>query len=164
MKMKMVPALVMALAVAAVAAAAIVLLRQSTATPLASTLRPGDAAVRAQGQRIYTAHCAQCHGSELQGQADWRTRGPDGLLPAPPHDDTGHTWHHPDELLFRLTKFGVARTLDMPDYRSSMPAYETVLSDDEIVAVLSWIKSRWPVSIRERHDQINAQDARERSR
>ena len=164
MAMKAFPAVVVVLAIAAVTAAAFVLLQHAASTSLSHKLQPDDASKRAQGQRIYAVHCAQCHGTELQGQPDWQTRGPDGLLPAPPHDATGHTWHHPDELLFRLTKYGIARTLDMPDYRSNMPAYETVLNDEEIIAVLSWIKSRWPVSIRERHDQINAQDARERSR
>jgi len=161
--MKTLPAVVVVLAIAAVAAAAFVLLQRAAITSLPHRLQPDDASVRALGQQIYSVHCAQCHGTELQGQPDWQTRGPDGLLPAPPHDATGHTWHHPDELLFRLTKYGIARTLDMPEYRSGMPAYEAVLSDEEIVAVLSWIKSRWPVSIRERHDQINTQSRREGS-
>jgi mono/diheme cytochrome c family protein len=121
----------------------------------ALALRPGDARIVAQGERIYTERCASCHGARLEGQPNWRTRGPDGLLPAPPHDASGHTWHHPDELLFRITKFGVAKAANLTDYKSAMPVYEGVLSDEEIVAVLSWIKSRWPASIREKHDQMN---------
>ena len=31
------------------------------------------------------------------------------------------------------------------------------LSDDEIVAVLSWIKAQWPLEVQQRHDEINAQ-------
>lgn len=164
MPMKIRPSIVVVLAVAVVGAAALVLLRHPADGSFSPSLQPDNMSMRAQGERIYAVHCAQCHGAELQGQADWQTRGADGLLPAPPHDATGHTWHHPDELLFRLTKFGIARTLDMPDYRSAMPAYETVLSDEEIVAVLSWIKSRWPAQLRERHDQLNAQSLRERNR
>ena len=130
------------------------------ATPHA--LRPDDAAVLAVGARVYTQHCAACHGVHGEGQPDWREHGPDGLLPAPPHDASGHTWHHPDQQLFAITKLGLARVINQPDYRSAMPAYEGTLSDAEIVAVLSWIKSRWPPEVRRHHDQINAAAARER--
>lgn len=118
-------------------------------------LRPDDAAVIALGQKVYAAQCASCHGARLEGQPNWRERGLDGRLPAPPHDASGHTWHHPDELLFRITKLGVARAANLKDYASAMPAYEGVLSDAEIVAVLSWIKAQWPPDIRAKHDQLN---------
>lgn len=120
-------------------------------------LRPRDPTALATGQKIYAERCASCHGAQLEGQPDWQSRGGDDLLPAPPHDATGHTWHHRDELLFRITKFGMAKAINMPDYKSSMPVYEGVLSNEEIVAVLSWIKSRWPSSVRAKHDQLNAQ-------
>lgn len=121
----------------------------------ASLLRPDDPATVALGQRVYAAHCARCHGVRGEGQPRWREQGPDGLLPAPPHDASGHTWHHPDEVLFRITKLGVAKAAGLPGYDSAMPAYEGVLSDGEIVAVLSWIKSRWPAEIRAKHDEMN---------
>ena len=76
-------------------------------------------------------------------------------MPAPPHDRNGHTWHHADKLLFELTKFGVQKYAG-ENYESNMPAYEGVLSDREIVASLSYIKSHWPEAIRKRHDAINA--------
>jgi mono/diheme cytochrome c family protein len=125
-------------------------------------LRPDDAAVLAQGQRVYVAHCAACHGAQLEGQPNWRERGPDGRLPAPPHDASGHTWHHADEVLIRITREGVANVAQLKDYISAMPAYAGALSDDDIIAVLSWIKSRWPAEIRSKHDQIN-QHARARA-
>ena len=118
-------------------------------------LRPDDASMLAQGQRVYVAHCAACHGAQLEGQPNWRERGPDGRLPAPPHDASGHTWHHPDEVLIRITREGVAQVAQLKDYVSAMPVYEGVLSDEEIVAVLSWIKSQWPADIRSRHDELN---------
>lgn len=105
------------------------------------------------------AHCASCHGAQLQGQPNWRERGADGRLPAPPHDASGHTWHHPDELLFRITKLGVVKAAQLQDYQSSMPAYEGVLSDEQILAALSWIKAQWPADIRARHDQLNTASA-----
>jgi mono/diheme cytochrome c family protein len=123
-------------------------------------LRPDDPTLLATGERIYATQCASCHGAQLEGQAEWRTRGADGLLPAPPHDASGHTWHHPDEMLFRITKYGVASLIGDPSYRTAMPVYEQVLSDEEIIAVLSWIKAQWPASVREKHDQMNAQAAK----
>lgn len=146
--------------ISAVAAAALLLsylaLRSTDDDPV-SRLRPDDAGLVAKGGAIYVAQCASCHGLKLEGQPDWRTRGADGLLPAPPHDASGHTWHHPDDTLFRITKFGVAKIIGDPNYKTAMPAYEGRLSDEEIVAVLSWIKAQWPASIRQRHDQMNAQ-------
>lgn len=117
-------------------------------------LTPADPQRLAVGERVYRSHCASCHGAKLEGQPNWRERDAQGRLPAPPHDASGHTWHHPDEMLFAITKFGVARAAKLADYPSDMPAYEGVLSDEEIVAVLSWIKSRWPAQIRRRHDEF----------
>jgi mono/diheme cytochrome c family protein len=128
---------------------------QRSATPVRVALQPDDLHVLAAGERVYLAHCAACHGARLEGQPNWRTPGADGRLPAPPHDASGHTWHHADEVLFNITKHGVAKAANLPDHKSAMPAYDGVLSDDEIIAVLSWIKSRWPPEVRARHDQIN---------
>jgi len=128
------------------------------------SLRPDDPQVLRVGERIYAQQCAACHGAKGEGQADWRDRGADGLLPAPPHDPSGHTWHHPDEQLFAITKQGLAQLINQPDYRTAMPIYSGVLSDDEIVAVLSWIKAQWPPEIRQRHDEINVQYRKSLSR
>ncbi len=124
-------------------------------SPAPLRLRPDDAALTALGQRVYATHCAACHGARLEGQPGWRERGPDGRLPAPPHDASGHTWHHPDDVLFRITKHGVAEVAQLKDYASAMPVYDGVLSDEQIVAVLSWIKSQWPAAVRARHDELN---------
>lgn len=118
-------------------------------------LEPEDAALVAQGKQVYAEHCASCHGANLEGQANWQQRGPDGLLPAPPHDPSGHTWHHPDQVLIALTKYGPGKLIEDPNYRTAMPAYDAVLSDEEIVAALSYIKSTWPADIRARQDALN---------
>jgi mono/diheme cytochrome c family protein len=123
----------------------------------AIALVPDDPAVVAEGRQIYTTQCASCHGATMQGQPNWQARGADGKLPAPPHDPTGHTWHHPDTVLFALTKYGPARMIGDPAYKSDMPAYDETLSDDQIIAALSYIKSTWPAEIRQRHDRINEQ-------
>ena len=112
-----------------------------------------DSARLALGGALYGAHCAACHGAELEGEPNWRQRKPDGLLPAPPHDETGHTWHHPDGQLFEITKRGTAALVGS-DYRTAMGPFGAVLSDDEIRAVLAYIKSRWPDNIRARQAGI----------
>ena len=117
-------------------------------------LRPGDAATVATGKSVYEEHCASCHGADLEGQVNWRERLSTGRLPAPPHDRTGHTWHHPDAQLFDITKRGPAAVVG-GSYESDMPGFDGVLTDTEIIAILSYIKSTWPASIRARHDDLN---------
>ena len=107
------------------------------------------------GRDVYASQCAACHSANLEGQPRWRTRKPNGRLPAPPHDASGHTWHHDDLSLFRLTKFGLSAVVGQP-VETDMPAFEGVLSDREIWAVLAYIKSRWPENIRQRQADINA--------
>ena len=124
----------------------------------AHALRPNDVAVVAAGKQVYDRQCASCHGAKLEGQPNWRLRDASGRLPAPPHDASGHTWHHPDEVLFRIVKEGVAKVANLKDYQSAMPVYAGVLSDAEIVAVLSYIKANWPPEIRRRHDELNAME------
>jgi mono/diheme cytochrome c family protein len=128
-----------------------------TAKADAITLKPDDPAVVAQGAEVYAATCASCHGLALEGQPDWRSRNSDGRLPAPPHDASGHTWHHDSATLFTLTKLGVAEMIGDPSYQSDMPAYADTLIDANIIAVLSYIKSTWPQDIRDSHDAMEKQ-------
>lgn len=134
--------------------------RQPAATGV--TLRTDDPQVLAQGRAIYAAQCAGCHGASLQGQPNWRERDASGRLPAPPHDTSGHTWHHPDQVLFDLVKYGVAKAAHLPGYDSAMPAYEGKLSDAEIVAVLAWIRSQWPGEVRKLQQQADEAARRQR--
>jgi mono/diheme cytochrome c family protein len=108
-----------------------------------------DAAQVAQGRGLYQTHCASCHGAHLQGEPDWQTRKPGGELPAPPHDASGHTWHHPEEQLFAIIKHGMARFAP-PGYKTAMPSFVGVLTDSEIRAVLAYIESSWPAEIHQR--------------
>ncbi len=119
------------------------------------TLLPKDRSVTSLGASVYSANCATCHGVALEGQANWRGRDADGHLPAPPHDETGHTWHHSDSYLFLMTKYGIEKMIGRK-YPNNMPAYEDKLTDEEIIAALSYIKSTWPSRIQRQHDQINA--------
>jgi mono/diheme cytochrome c family protein len=105
------------------------------------------------GQRLYATACASCHGASLEGQPNWQRRLPSGRLPAPPHDASGHTWHHSDTQLFRITKLGPAAYPD--GHPTDMPAFGGSLSDDEIAAILAFIKSKWPADIQSRQERIS---------
>ena len=90
------------------------------------------------GKAIYAENCASCHGVVLEGQANWRQRDAEGYLPAPPHDERGHTWHHSDSYLFLMTKYGIEEMIGK-SYPNNMPVFEDKLTDDEIIAALSYI-------------------------
>ncbi len=142
------------LALAVTAAAAVLLGGGGRADPDADP----DADPVARGRAVYAAWCAECHGARLEGQPDWRSRKPDGRLPAPPHDASGHTWHHSDADLFTIIKQGVG-AFAPPGYESDMPAFGGVLSDAEIRAVLAFIRSSWPEDIRRRQAAISRRAA-----
>ena len=124
------------------------------AEPASLSLLHKDNRVVSNGKKIYAQKCASCHGLNLEGETNWRQRGSDGYLPAPPHDQNGHTWHHSDDYLFRMTKYGIEKIIGQK-YLNNMPAYEGILSDKEIIATLSYIKSTWPDYIQRRHDRLN---------
>ena len=111
---------------------------------------PGNVQQVAAGKVVYDENCASCHGLSLEGERNWRRPKPDGGFRAPPHDETGHTWHHPDDSLFQITKEG-GRPYNP---RSGMPGFKSILSDDEIWSVLAYIKSRWPAQIQTRQRDL----------
>ena len=117
-----------------------------------STPDPNDAQLVARGKVVYDEQCARCHGANLEGQPDWRHRLPNGRMPAPPHDPTGHTWHHSDKQLFDMTKVGPGALV--PGYQSDMPGFKDKLSDADIWAVLSYIESTWPADIRAKQQRV----------
>jgi mono/diheme cytochrome c family protein len=102
------------------------------------------------GRTIYAAKCASCHGANLEGQPDWQSAKEDGTYPAPPHDETGHTWHHGDAMLRDYVRRGGQAVLDDMgvDFTSGMPGFGDDLTDDDIEAVLAYIRSTWPDRIR----------------
>ena len=90
----------------------------------------------AAGEEIYAQNCASCHGP---------VQGPVVLAAAPVHGDAGHTWHHPDRLLHQWV-------LDRPPLATVMPAFRGVLSDEQVLEVLAYIKSTWLPEIQDRQD------------
>lgn len=112
---------------------------------------PGDATDLDQvafGSRVYGRICANCHGAGLDGQLGWEEPLKDGTRLAPAHSTEGETWRRTDETLYEVVKFG-GETL-MPDGGvSRMPGFGEKLTDDEIWAVIAFIKSTWPTNVQE---------------
>jgi mono/diheme cytochrome c family protein len=106
------------------------------------------------GADVYMQNCANCHGRRLQGQALWQLRDQYEGRRAPPHDSTGHTWQHSDEDLFHITKYGRFAATP-PNAVSYMPAFEHSLNDADIIAVLAFIKARWPIGMRASQSMLN---------
>ena len=124
--------------------------------PSALGADPRDPEQVALGQKIYDTNCASCHGVNLEGETnDWKIKKPDGFLPAPPHNDEGHTWHHDDSLLFNYTKKGGNEVIP-GNFQSGMPGFGEVLSDEEIWAALTYIKSNWSKQNLERQEKMSA--------
>lgn len=105
----------------------------------------------ASGEALYAENCAACHGANLEGQDNWQSPGEDGRLPAPPHDETGHTWHHGDQVLFEYTKLGGRKLMAAQgmEFDSGMPGFGDQLSDQEIWNILGYIQSTWPERVQE---------------
>jgi len=113
-----------------------------------------DAAAVLKGKVIYQQTCSACHGRYLEGQPLWQLDDQYAGRRAPAQDATGHTWQHSDEDLFAMTKYG--RFPQTPeDAISHMPAFQKDLSDEEVLDVLAFIKSRWPTGIRVSQSMLN---------
>jgi len=117
-------------------------LNYSLAAEVPQAINTNDAALVALGNRLYARECASCHGKNLEGQTpNWFRPLSDGTMPAPPHDASGPTSLHPDNILFDIVKYGRIRSAQAT-MQSHMPTFADRLSDREIWAVLSFIKSR----------------------
>ena len=109
------------------------------------------------GETLYADHCASCHGANLEGEPNWRSKKEDGTLPAPPHDETGHTWHHDNQLLYNYTKLGGEAALAARgvEFNSGMPGFGETLTDDEIWNILAFIRSTWGERVQEIQEARN---------
>lgn len=71
-----------------------------------------------EGQRLYGQFCGQCHGAQLQGGSA------KGFLSG--------VWNHGDGNQFRNVKHGITQ--------EGMPAFENILTDDQIRSVVNYIR------------------------
>jgi mono/diheme cytochrome c family protein len=118
--------------------------RSSSRSTTASVDRANvaNAALVAQGKHIYATRCASCHGSDLKGEQGWPQRRPNGVMPASPLDASGLARQRDDQWLFTTIKQG-GQAIASPGDISYMPAFGS-LTDADIWAVISYIKSTWP--------------------
>jgi mono/diheme cytochrome c family protein len=100
------------------------------------------------GQKVYAESCSECHGANLEGEPNWQQQNEDSSFRSPPHNSTGHTWHHGDKVLIDSIVLGGARLPDGIGGSSNMPAFGDILTEEEITAVLTYIKSTWPEDTR----------------
>jgi mono/diheme cytochrome c family protein len=102
--------------------------------------------VVARGKQLYATRCASCHSSDLKGEQGWPQRRPNGVMPASPLDESGSVWQHDDQWIFTTIKLGGQVTAP-PGTTSYMPGFGGGLTDADIWAVISYIKSTWPQHI-----------------
>jgi mono/diheme cytochrome c family protein len=118
----------------------------NTAVPPVPTL---DSEQVARGATLYSQNCASCHGANLEGAPDWKQLLPDGSWPPPPHDGSGHTWHHSDAFLLNVVTIGGNATYNDPTINSKMPGFGDKLRAEDVAAILEFIKSKWGKEERE---------------
>ena len=128
--------------------------RVSTVLDLAGDAPPPriDLGLASAGESLYLQECAACHGADLGGAPDWMTPNDDGSYPPPPHDSSGHTWHHSDATLIDLILNGSEFE------QSRMPEFAGRLSEDEVRAIIEYLKSEWGEQERAYQWQITWQE------
>src|SRR5258708_857153 len=105
------------------------------------------------GRAVFVQHCASCHGVDAQGAPDWQQPDARGDLPAPPHDDTGHTWRHSDAQLSEIIRGGLRDQFNKTP-ELTMPPFQTyLLSDQQISDVLAYVKSLWSAEHRQSQEE-----------
>ena len=108
--------------------------------PVSQAMTEGPVVQAIEGAAVYTANCIGCHGDR---------DGTGGISAAPRHDETGHTWHHPDAQLFDWVLNGKAGF-------SQMPAFIDTLSEEQVESVLAYIKTWWAEDQRTSQADISA--------
>ena len=106
------------------------------------------------GQSMYSENCVSWYCANLESQPNWQPPNLDGQLSAPPHDATSHTWHHNEDTMFRLLKYGTGAPVGHPNHEFNIPMCGRVLINSEIIAVLNLIKSIWAQTIHKSHNKM----------
>ena len=113
---------------------------------------PATSAPSSQGKAVYDKHCVECHGSTGKGD------GPAAMMLVPhPRDFTSGRYK------IRSTESGsiptdddLLRSVRQGLYGSAMPAWEAILSDADIHAVVQYIKTLSPRFAEEQPQTIAA--------
>jgi mono/diheme cytochrome c family protein len=98
----------------------------------------------AKGAGLYTANCQSCHGGATGGNLK--------DIP-PPHNANGHTWHHADQQLIDMTLNGISFSLEA----QKMPAFKDKLTEEDVKAILAYIKTWWTEEQRKSQREVTRQ-------
>ncbi len=130
--------------VALCAISALLLVGCARTGPAATTGQPPplDPAEVARGRAVYVQSCASCHGPRAEGAKNWTQPDARGNLPAPPHDDSGHTWRHSDRQLAEIIGNGWRDPFNKTE-ELTMPPFKEKLGDEDIRALIVYFKSLW---------------------
>jgi mono/diheme cytochrome c family protein len=113
----------------------------ASGAPQSTAARSGQgppAETLALGAELYAQHCLVCHG-------DRAGEGNNGV--APLHNEQGHTFHHPDAQLKDIILGGKPPGL--------MPAFAGTLTEPQVDAILTLIKSWWTAADLEAQQDIS---------
>ena len=94
----------------------------------------------ARGAKVYATSCRPCHGDR---------HGKGSIARAHPHNEIGHTWHHPDAQLKEWIING------KPGPGSSIMPGFTYLREHDVEAILALIKTWWTDEQRESQADIS---------
>ncbi len=101
------------------------------------------------GKSIFNEFCTDCHGAKLEGELGSKATVPEGEKPAPPLNGSAHSYHHADSELFGVIKDGPGSS--RANRAQRMPVFNRLLREDDIWAVIAYIKSVWPRRIQIQH-------------
>jgi len=105
-----------------------------------------DPEVVARGEQLYAASCVQCHGGPTGGQ----------ISDIPPrHNAQGHTWHHADCLLTDIVLDGLPPRPGASGDQI-MPAFRGELTEIEVDAILTYLKTWWTDEQRQAQAEVTA--------
>ncbi len=108
-------------------------------------------AIMTDGKALYEQNCTSCHGLAGEGQPDWKELDENGFYPAPPHDESGHTWHHADGLLLEIISQGGGFE------NSQMPGFAETMTEEDMLLTLAYIKTFWGAQELAFQEEVSAQ-------
>ncbi len=129
--------------------------QRSSATRPPAPLPRLDPAQAAGGRQVYVQYCATCHGADAEGAPNWQSPDTRGNLPAPPHNDSGHTWRHSDAQLREIIRNGLRDPFNKTPELTMPPFTQERLGDRDLEAVLVYFKSLWSTEHRIYQEEQN---------
>jgi mono/diheme cytochrome c family protein len=129
--------------------------RPGASRPLLPVLDPTQVA---RGREVYLQHCTRCHGGNAEGAPHWQQPDAHGDMPAPPHNDTGHTWRHSDAQLAEIIRNGLRDPFNKTP-ELTMPPFKGPLTNTQIADVIVYFKSLWSAEHRAFQEEQNQRPA-----